>query len=394
MSSIHIVGIEAIPVEVPRRRHHAMASMAMSSARHVVVRLLTDSEHVGLGEAPINPRWGGDHGRYYGEEAGATRHLLTDVLFPAIDGSDVYDVERLLEIMDRTIRGYPYAKAAIDMAVHDVIGKATGLSVAQLLGGAFRQSVPLAQSLGFMPTAQAVDEAVAAVGEGLRAIKIKVGVDFPRDIETVREVRAAVGPHVSITLDANQAYPSPKVAIRQIERLEAYGIDLIEQPVQGLREMAIVTASVNTPVMADESAWTARDVLEIATTRAADAISIYVTKPGGLFRAREMIAVAQAAGLPCNVNGSGELGIGNAANVQLAASREIVSLPCVFPISAPAEQAPTTVAGRQYVDDLVTKPMAYSEGSVALPEEPGLGVTLDPVKLERYRTDRVGETEE
>jgi len=294
-------------------------------------------------------------------------------------------VEQILEVMDRTIKGYPYAKAAIDLALHDIIGKASALPAHQLLGGCYRDRIPLAQSLGIVETAKAVAEAVDAVREGIRTIKIKVGLDYAHDEEVVREVRAAVGPDVAITVDANQAYPTPKTAVQQIRRLERYGLQLVEQPVEGIAEMAEVARAADTWIMADESAWTPRDVLKIAERRAADAISIYTTKPGGLFRARQVAAVAQAAGLPCNVNGSGELGVGNAANVHLAASAKIISLACVFPATAPAETAPTKIAGRQYVDDVVREAFGYADGCVLVPKKPGLGVELDEEKIAKYR---------
>jgi len=285
---VKITDIELIRVAVPRRRFHRMASMATAAGRYVIVRLHTDEGVTGLGEATVMREWGGDHGIYYGESPGTTLTVIQEDLFPAIKGRDPFDVEQVLEVMDRTIKGYPYAKAAIDLALHDIIGKASGLPVHQLLGGCFRDRIPLAQSLGIMETDKAVAEAVEAVREGIRTIKIKVGLDFARDEEVVREVRAAVGTDVAITLDANQAYPTPKTAIQQIRRLERYGLLLVEQPVQGMDEMAEVTRAVDTWIMADESAWTPRDVLKIAERRAADAISIYTTKPGGLFRARQV----------------------------------------------------------------------------------------------------------
>jgi muconate cycloisomerase len=236
-----------------------------------------------------------------------------------------------------------------------------------------------------METDKAVAEAVEAVREGIGTVKIKVGLDYAHDEEVVREVRAVVGHGVAITLDANQAYPTPKTAIQQIRRLERYGLLLVEQPVEGIDAMAEVSRAVDTWIMADESAWSPRDVLKIAERRAADAISIYTTKPGGLFRARQMAAVAQAAGLPCNVNGSGELGVGNAANVHLAASAKIISLASVFPATAPAEKQPTRIAGRQYVDDIVREPFGYADGCVLVPRGPGLGIELDEQKIATYR---------
>lgn len=380
-----ITDLEIIRVAVPRRRFHKMASMAASVGRYVIIRLVTDAGVYGLGEATVMREWGGDHGVYYGESPGTTLAVLQDDLFPAIKGRHPFDVEQILEVMDRTIKGYPYAKAAIDLALHDIIGKSHGLPVHQLLGGCYRERIPLAQSLGIMDTDKAVAEAVQAVAEGIRTIKIKVGLDYAHDEEVVREVRAAVGPKIAVTLDANQAYPTPKTAIQHIRKLERYELLLVEQPTQGLDEMAQVTAAVDTWIMADESAWTPRDVLKIAERRAADCISIYTTKPGGLFRARQVAAVAEAAGLPCNVNGSGELGVGNAANVHLSASARIISLACVYPATAPAEKASTRIAGRHYVDDVVSEALEYVDGCLVVPRRPGLGVTLDPEKVAKYR---------
>jgi muconate cycloisomerase len=380
-----ITQIDILRVAVPRRRLHRMASMATAAGRYVILRLHTDEGITGLGEATVMREWGGDHGMYYGESPGTTLTVLQEDLFPAIRGRDPFDVEQILELMDRTIKGYPYAKAAIDLALHDIIGKASGLPVHQLLGGCYRDRIPLAQSLGIMETDKAVAEAVEAVREGIGTVKIKVGLDYAHDEEVVREVRAVVGHGVAITLDANQAYPTPKTAIQQIRRLERYGLLLVEQPVEGIDAMAEVSRAVDTWIMADESAWSPRDVLKIAERRAADAISIYTTKPGGLFRARQMAAVAQAAGLPCNVNGSGELGVGNAANVHLAASAKIISLASVFPATAPAEKQPTRIAGRQYVDDIVREPFGYADGCVLVPRGPGLGIELDEQKIATYR---------
>jgi muconate cycloisomerase len=380
-----ITNFEILRVAVPRRRLHKMAFASATAGRYVIVRLGTDDGVTGLGEATVMREWGGDHGMYFGESPGTVLTVLQDDIFPAIKGRDPFDVEQILEVMDRTIKGYPYAKAAVDIACHDIIGKKSGLPVHQLLGGCYRDRIPLAQSLGIMETGNAVAEAVSAVREGIKTIKIKVGLDYAHDDEVVREVRAAVGPAINITLDANQAYPTPKTAIQQIRRLERHGLHMVEQPLQGLDEMAEVTRAVDTWIMADESAWTPRDVLKIAERRAADAISIYTTKPGGLFRARQVAPVAEAAGLPCNVNGSGELGVGNAANVHLTASAKNISLACVYPATAPTEKLSTKIAGRQYVDDIVREPFGWVDGCVLVPKRPGLGVELDEAKIEKYR---------
>ena len=361
-----------------------MASMIQDAGRYVIVELETDDGLVGLGEATVMPTWGGDHGVYYGETPGTTVSVIFELLYPALRGLNPTEVERAHVAMNRAVKGYPYAKAALDIALHDLIGKAYNVPVYQLLGGRFHDRITLAHSIGMMSIEAAVAEARAVIDEGISTIKLKIGLDYTHDAEVVREVRAAIGHEVAICLDANQAYPTPKTAVRELRRLEEYGLLLVEQPVQGLGEMAQVRRAIDTPVMADESAWTARDILQIADLGAADAISIYTTKPGGLFRARQALAVAEAAGLPCNVNGSGELGVGNAANLHLSASAAIIELPCVYPVSAPGESLPTQTAGRHYLDDVISRPFEYQNGALGVPSGPGLGIELDREKLERY----------
>jgi muconate cycloisomerase len=287
--------------------------------------------------------------------------------------------------MDVAIKGYPYAKTAIDMALHDIKGKALGVPVYQLLGGLSHERVRIAHSLGIMDVGQARGEAEAAIAEGIRTIKLKVGRDPAYDVRIVREIRDVVGSDVDIVVDANQGWPTPKVAIRVIRAMEEYGVRYVEQPVDGLSGMAQVTQTVNTSIMADESAWTAFDVMEIAERRAADMISMYTTKPGGLLKAKKLAAVAEAAGFPLNVNGSHETGVGNAANLHLVASTAAVTEAGVFPVTTVKGQEPTEMAGRMYEDDIVTESFKFEAGALLVPDKPGLGVELDPEKIERYR---------
>src|ERR1051325_4450542 len=217
--------------------------------------------------------------------------------------------------MDRAVKGYPYAKAAVDIALYDLAGKALGVPVYDLLGGCYRHRIPVAHSIGLMEIDKAVDEAKQVKSERIKTIKLKVGQKPERDVELVRRIREAVGGDTLITVDANQGYDSPKTAINVIRAMEDYAIHFMEQPVEGIDAMAQVATSVNTPIMADESAWTPHDVREIAQKKAAEIISLYTTKPGGLYKAKTVAAVAEAAGLRCNVNGSGETRGGNAANL-------------------------------------------------------------------------------
>jgi muconate cycloisomerase len=382
---VRIARISATTVTLPARRLHPMAFGGERLGRYVIVEVETDDGLVGLGEATVLPQWGGDHGRYYGETPQTTVEVVEHVLAPVLVGEDPRELERAHETMNRALKGYPYAKAAIDVALHDVTGKAYGVPVYQLLGGLARRSVPVAHSLGILDLETMRSEAAAAVEDGIRTIKVKVGLDPERDVAAVGAVREVVGDDVEIVVDANQGYPTAKVAIRTLRRLEEQGIRYVEQPVEGLRQLAQVASAIDTPVMADESAWNAYDVLEIARTGAADLISLYTTKPGGLNPAKKAAAVAEAAGLPCNVNGSAETGVGNAANLHLAASTRCVSEACVIPITTVAGRAQTAVAGIFYTDDLLADPFRFEDGCLVVPDGPGLGIELDREKLEHYR---------
>ena len=202
---------------------------------------------------------------------------------------------------------------------------------------AVRRRIAVTHSIGLIGFADAEREVAQAAREGIRTFKIKVGVDPDRDVEMVRRVRDTVGPKVALCIDANQGYATPAEAIRTFRRMEQAEILYFEQPVEGIARLAEVARAIDAPVMADESAWNAHDVIEIAEKRAAQIVSIYTTKPGGLFRAMEVAAVARAAGIVCNVNGSVETGIGNRANIVLASVAPAVTLSCVVPVSTPAE---------------------------------------------------------
>ena len=165
-----------------------------------------------------------------------------------------------------------------------------------------------------------------SIAEGITTIKVKIGVEVERDIAVVAAVRQAIGSAGKIRVDANQGYRTWREAVRAIAAMEKYDLVYAEQPVEGLRAMAEVSKRINVPVMADESAWTAEDVLEIVRLNAAQMLSVYYTKPGGLARAKRLLAVAGAAALPCDINGSAEMGIGVAADLHLAVSSpEIVA---------------------------------------------------------------------
>jgi muconate cycloisomerase len=170
-----------------------------------------------------------------------------------------------------------------------------------------------------------------------------------------------------------------------VRETEKYRLKYVEQPVMGIERLAQVARAIDVPVMADESAWNAHDVVQIIDRRAAQIVSIYTTKPGGLYKAMEVAAVCRAAGIVCNVNGSVETGVGNLANVQLAAAAPAVSLSCVIPVSTPAEWQNGQIGGIYYKDDLIKTPLKLIDGAIEVPSAPGMGIDVDEAKIDRYR---------
>jgi len=382
---VKIAGCEVFLVAVPSRREHTWASkMETPIGHHAIVRLDTDEGVSGWGEAPAIATWGGAHMRYYGETPETVKHIVESYLLPAIREVDPAEVAVVHSRMDRVVKGHPYAKAAVDVACHDLAGKALGVPVWKLLGGRQRDGIEVTHSLGIMEIDRCIAEAEQAVGEGIRTIKCKTGLDPQRDVELVRRLRETVGPEVKIRVDGNEGYRTIAQAVETTRRQEEYGLLLCEQPVAGAEALAAVAARIESPVMADESAWTVRDILELHELEAAACFSCYVTKPGGLHRARQQAEVAAALGFVCDIGGSIELGIGNAANLHLGAALSIAELPSVCPVTKPAGTAGPEIAGIYYTDDVVTTPFRFEDGRVFCPEGPGLGVEVDTDKLAQY----------
>lgn len=386
MTKLTVAGVDTYVVSLPLRRPHQWAGLSSPGKReYVVLRVRLSDGSVGWGEAQTIGTWGSDDGARYGETPKGAISVIHDWLVPALADVDVTELASVHGAMDRALRGYPYAKAGLEVAILDAVARRLDVPVYRLLGGRCRDRVALAHSIGLMDIRDAATEAMAAVEGGIRTLKVKIGLDLDRDVEIVREIRRAVGEGVNIRVDGNQGYATWREAVTAIHRMEEYGIVYAEQPVDGLDQMAEVSARCNVPLMADESVWTERDVVRIAAAKAAQYLSVYYTKPGGLWKAKRLLTVAGAHRMMCDINGSGEMGIGNAANLQLAAVAPEICLPGTIPVTSTADIERTKVAGRRYLDDIIKTPPLFKDGFLYIPDGPGLGVEVDEAKIEKYR---------
>lgn len=360
--------MSATPVRIPYRRRHWQAIGALDALESVLVRIETDAGVSGIGEALAT-------NKFNSNTLAGTTVALRDLLAPAIVGADPFDLAGVWERMNQARLGESFAKAGIDIALHDLVGKLLNVPVC-VLGGRCRNEIAVegpGYGIGIMAAEEMADAARRAVDHGLREIEIKLSGDLAPDVERLRSVRQAIGASPSLKIDMTEGY-SVKEAIRAIRALEPYGVQWIEQPVhhsllEGLREVRL---AVTTPIVADESATTLEDLLAVIRAGAADGVHIKVPVVGGLTIARKMLALAEAAHLAALPGSDTATGVGVAATLHFAAS----SASFVRGIhGSPLARA---------VDDLVTNPVPEDAVALRVPDLPGLGVEVDEDKLARY----------
>lgn len=379
--------IETLTVRLPTRADFRWNGLDRPLGEVLVVRV-TAGDHVGYGETVPLPDWGGPFGSPFGETPEIAEVVLHKLVAPHVLARNAGALAEIRAAARGAVLGYPYALGALDIALHDLVARSRSLPVYDLLGGRLRDRVPVAHMIGLMGSDAAVAEAEAALAEGCLAFQVKGGQDARHDVELIGRLRAIVGPEVSLRMDANCGYGTPKQAIAAVSALADAGVTLIEQPVADRDSLRRVAERSPVPIIADEACWSPEDALAVAASGAADGLSIYVAKAGGIARAAEVAGIAAAAGLPHDLNGSLEAGIGNSASLQVAVASGAVLLPSVIPINGPAESLPTGTFGRYFVDDVIATGMTVREGAIVVDDAPGLGVEVDEERLERYATRR------
>jgi muconate cycloisomerase len=337
-----------------------------------MLKVQTDEGITGLGEVSCTPVWSGEDNR-------TAAHLIQQELAPVLIGEDPTQIERVIRLMNRTVANNPFTKAGIEIALWDILGKVAGLPVYRLLGGAVRDFVTTKFSVSGLEPAKAAEVAAWAVAQGFRTMKVKVGIDPDQDVARVRAVREAIGPDIRLGVDANGGW-APRVAIQTIRRLYPYNIFFAEQPVADLdiAWLADVRSQVEVPVMADESVYSLQDAMSIVRASAADILSVYVGKGGGISAARKIAAVAEAAGIVCTVGSNLELGVASAAMIHLAMATPTIA----------AEEFPCDILTPFFYEtDLLVESLPITAGSARPSDRPGLGVELDETQLRRYRVE-------
>jgi muconate cycloisomerase len=364
-----ITEVRTIPVWCPRRRafggvtRTALGPAAVSD--YTIVFVDTDAGITGIGEVSSVFKRRGE----------LLRHDIDKALAPSVVGEDPTRIAYLVQKMDQALDGSEEAKAGIEMALWDILGKALDTPVYRLLGGKVRDRIPLSYSVPWGEPEQMAGFAVERVRAGHRTIKVKVGNEPATDIAAVRLVREAIGPEVKLRVDGNMGWSTAKQAIGVIRAMEPYNLELVEQPLAAhdLEGMAEVRRAIGVPLMADESVRNPRSAMAVVRHGAADIANVYVTEAGGLLNASRIFAMCEAAGMPCMIGSMPEFGIGTAAQIHLG-----VAMTNLGPDS-------DTCGVLYHAEDLLTRPLRIENGFSYPPEGPGLGVEIDMNVLERWR---------
>lgn len=344
-------------VRVPLRFPFVTALRTTTEVESLIVTLVDDDGLEGWGEVP--QVW-----RITGESLAGAEACLEGPIAAVLVGADSEDLQPLCRLVRGAVVGNSGAKAAVDVALHDLVARRRGVSLARFLGGT---------SLRLTTDVTVAAEDVSAMREasqdrtglGFTTLKLKVGTDARSDVERVLAVRASVGPDVRLRLDANQGW-TPRQAVDVIRTLEDRGatVQLVEQPVaaRDVRGMAWVRDRVATPVMADESVFGLRDLMAVIGAGAADLVNIKLAKCGGLSTARTLIEVADEHGLGVMIGSMMEthVGVGAAASLMSAyGASTVADLDAAWWLeTSPYRGGPT-----------------YDAPWLVLPDQPGLGVT-------------------
>jgi len=311
-SCLGIQQIETYSVKLSYKEPFRIAPGASTESHNIVVKIVTDYGVVGWGESSPAQRVTG--------ETVETVITTLDRIAPKLIGMCPLRIEQNVEVTDSIVKGNPAAKAAIDIALHDILGKTARKPLFMLMGG-YRTEVLTDITLGIKSPKEMAKDAVKAVKKGFKALKIKVGVNPAEDVERVRLIREAVGSNIQLRIDANQGW-TPKSAIEALNKMEKFEIQFAEQPVpaENLKGLVKVRKNSPIPIMADESVHSPEDALRLIQAEAVDLINIKLMKSGGILKGRKIAAIAEAAGIPCMIGCMGESEIGIAAGTHLAAA--------------------------------------------------------------------------
>jgi L-alanine-DL-glutamate epimerase-like enolase superfamily enzyme len=335
---------------------------------------------------PISP------GHFVADTVHSVLAAITEVYGPNLIGRDIFDIEAITEMFDLRLAANPAARAILDIALHDAMGKALNMPIHKLIGGACQPVIPLEWSVSLADDVNVmIAEARRAVDEfGIKVVCLKAAGKggWRRDVANFEAVRKSLGDGIVLGVDPNTGWTVADT-ISAIHGMAPMGLGYLEQPVDrrdinGLAEIRAQSRGV--PLMADESLFSIQDAIALADARAVDVFCIKLYKIGGLSVARKISAIADASGIQINCGG-----LAVASQFEAAASAQFCA----------TVREKKTFGAAEFVFGLGTlgqDPLAVEcgfeirDGAVRVPEGPGLGLTLDEKALERLTLKKASVT--
>jgi L-alanine-DL-glutamate epimerase-like enolase superfamily enzyme len=372
-----ITRVETKILEIPVKSPYVFSHGVLKSFSNVLVWVFTDEGITGVGESSFVPGGGVSE-----ETPESCKPLIDQYLAPILLGEDPFDIELIHMKMDTVVPRNLIAKCGIDLALWDIMGKATQKPAYKLLGGEFQLKILCTYTLSIDTPEKMAEQAQFRKSQGYKTLVIKIGREPNADIERLKRVRQAVGEDAHLRLDANEAY-WPDQAIQIIRQMEKYHPEFVEEPVKrwDLEGMAKVAQAVDTPISSDESNTSLESAMKLIQSKAADIINIKISKNGGLYRSKKIAAVAEAAGIPIIVGGANTYEVGRQACRHFAVSTAQAQMGMGSEGCAPASQSK--------IDDVTKSVLTYEDvgrgkGYVGLIPGPGLGAELDEEKVRKY----------
>ncbi len=355
-----IKNIEVGEIFIPLARPFKTALRTVYNVEDIVIKIATDTELAGFGEAPPAAVITGD-------TKGSIITAIKEFITPALVGMEIDDLDGIFRKLNTCIVRNTSAKAAVDMAVYDLYARKHNTPLYKMLGGN-KSVVETDITISVNPIPEMVADSLDAVSKGYRILKIKVGKEGLKDLERIGEIRKAVGPDIKIRVDANQGW-NAKQSVQIITAMEEGGLDieLVEQPVPAhdFKGMQYVTGHVSTPILADESVFSAEDAIDLIQNRAADLINIKLMKTGGIHNALKICDIAEIYGVECMIGCMLEGKLSVSAAAHLAAAKGVIT------------KADLDGPSLCKTDPFPGGPL-YEENLIYMNEAPGIGIEEVP----------------
>jgi muconate cycloisomerase len=374
IATTRIEDVETVIVDLPTVRPHQLSMTTMKGQTLMIVRIRMSDGIVGIGEGTTIG------GLAYGPESPEGMKVAIDTyITPILLQSDPNRIGPTMGAINKAAQGNNFAKCAVETALVDALGKRNRLSASELLGGRFHDRLPVAWTLASGDTGSDIDEAEEMLAKRRHNIfKLKIGRGDPQqNITHVAAIKRALGDRASVRVDVNQAW-SETVASRCLPLLRDAGVDLIEQPValRNTRGLARLARETSVAIMADEALSGPETAFQLAQSAAADVFSLKIAQSGGLFATVKVAAIAEAAGIDLYGGTMLEGGIGTVASAQLFST---------FPR---LEWGTELFGPLLLTEEILEEPLEYGEFSLKVPTGPGLGISIDEDRLNRFRRDR------